>query len=355
MSIYRIDDNKITPLVLTTFAQQELRERDDLQALLKSCIDVISPNIKIVGEEFGEWEDSRRRIDLLGIDKSANLVVIELKRTEDGGHMELQAIRYAAMISTMTFEKLVTVYEKYLSDNKIEKDARNDLREFLDWKDRDLEDQVLGEEVKIVLAAADFSKELTTTVLWLNDRELDINCVRMRPYVNDKQVLLDVQTIIPIPGAEEYQIQIREKRQKERVARQGARDFSKYDISIGGTKYLAQNKRQMMFLLVSEVLKSGGTPQKVADALPSRKLKEFEGMLDAERVRELIMEGDTGGNVPRSKRFFCDDGEPFHIGEKTYVLSNQWGSDALDTVRRLAEKFPSLKIECKRTDTEQDG
>jgi len=63
----------------------------------------------VVSEEFGDWEDSRRRIDLLGIDKAANLVVIELKRTEDGGHMELQAIRYAAMVSKMTFDRLVEV------------------------------------------------------------------------------------------------------------------------------------------------------------------------------------------------------------------------------------------------------
>jgi RecB family endonuclease NucS len=44
----------------------------------------------LVAAEFGDWEDSRRRIDLLAIDKAANLVVIELKRTEDGGHMELE-------------------------------------------------------------------------------------------------------------------------------------------------------------------------------------------------------------------------------------------------------------------------
>jgi len=31
-------------------------------------------------------------------------VAIELKRTEDGGHMELQSTRYAAMVSTMTFD-----------------------------------------------------------------------------------------------------------------------------------------------------------------------------------------------------------------------------------------------------------
>src|SRR5882757_7277674 len=110
MPIYRIENNTISPVERTTFAKQGLRERYDLQSLLKTRIEVISPNTLIVAEEFGDWEDSRRRIDLLGIDKAANLVVIELKRTEDGGHMELQSIRYASMVSTMTFDQAVDTF-----------------------------------------------------------------------------------------------------------------------------------------------------------------------------------------------------------------------------------------------------
>jgi len=35
-----------------------------------------------------------------------------LKRTEDGGHLELQAIRYAAMVSTMTFDQAVSACDR---------------------------------------------------------------------------------------------------------------------------------------------------------------------------------------------------------------------------------------------------
>jgi len=47
--------------------------------------------VLVIAEEFDGWDKSRRRIDLLGGDKDANLVVYELKRMEDGGHMDLHA------------------------------------------------------------------------------------------------------------------------------------------------------------------------------------------------------------------------------------------------------------------------
>ena len=51
---------------------------------------MISPETYDFADEFKEWEDSKRRIDILALDKETNLVVIELKLTEDDGHMELQ-------------------------------------------------------------------------------------------------------------------------------------------------------------------------------------------------------------------------------------------------------------------------
>lgn len=179
MTIYIVGDD-ITPAKRTSFPEQEIREREHLQYLLRRNPEVIAPDTLIVAEEFSDWEDSRRRVDLLGIDKSANLVVVELKRTEDGGHMELQAVRYAAMLSTMTFDGLVKTYAKHLSpDDPQETFAQQELYDFLGWSRGD--DETLG-EVRIVLAAAEFSKELTSSVLWLNARGLDIRCVRMRPY-----------------------------------------------------------------------------------------------------------------------------------------------------------------------------
>src|SRR5262245_33809061 len=115
MTLYEIKSDAIVPVTTTEFGRENLRERSDLQRLLRAKLPVVCPDTLVLGEEFRDWDDSRRRIDLLGLDKDANLVVVELKRSEDGGHMDLQAIRYAAMVSTMTFEQGVAAHSAYLA------------------------------------------------------------------------------------------------------------------------------------------------------------------------------------------------------------------------------------------------
>lgn len=39
---------------------------------------------------------------------------------------------------------------------------------------------------------------MTTTVLWLNKKDLDIRCVRLKPYKLGDRLLLDVQQVIPL-------------------------------------------------------------------------------------------------------------------------------------------------------------
>src|SRR5947209_2199888 len=114
MTIYEMSNASIQLVPRASFAGLGVQERKDLQRLLRTNIAIISPDTMVLAEEFGDWADSSRRIDLLGLDKIGSLVVIELKRTDDGGHMELQAIRYAAMVSTMTFEQATHAHGKYL-------------------------------------------------------------------------------------------------------------------------------------------------------------------------------------------------------------------------------------------------
>lgn len=135
MPLYQIKNNTLALLEATSFQEENLWERRDLQRLLKANIGAIDPEVMVIAEEFGHWDGSGRRIDLLAVDRDANLVVIELKRTDDGGHMELQAVRYAAMIANMTWDQAKNAFKTFLKDNAIELDAESKLCEFFGWDD----------------------------------------------------------------------------------------------------------------------------------------------------------------------------------------------------------------------------
>ena len=343
--LYRISNNEMNRLEQTTFEQQNLKERQ-VQSMLKAQINEIVPNSLVVAEEFGEWEDSRRRIDLLGLDKNANLVVIELKRTRDGGHMELQALRYAAMIYALSFDKLVSVHTDYLVKNEIQEDAKTNLLKFLEWDEPD--EERFAQEVKIVLISAEFSRELTTSVMWLNDFGLDIRCVRMCPYTNGEEVYLDVRTIIPLPETADYQIQIREKKQREREARHSSKDRTKYNVRIADEKYERLGKGRMILRIVSYIIShEHGNPDEIIEAIPAtvKKAKylfeDYDGELNTEQFRKLYREkypNDT------RERYFMNEGELFYIDGKTYAFSNEWATTTLEAVEALIKSFPELNI-----------
>jgi hypothetical protein len=226
MPLFEMTSDAFRPLSQASFADLKVRERDDLQRLLRTQIEVLGDDLYVLTEEFGDWDDSRRRIDLLAIDPQANLVVIELKRTNDGGHMELQAIRYASMVSAMTFERAEQIHAEFLTRlGEPADEARRRMLMFLGWEEPDEEN--FAPDVRIVLVSEDFGKELTTAVLWLRERDVDIRCVRLRPYQDGEKRLIDVQQIIPLPEANEYQVQLREKEQVGRKKR-----GERYDVHL---------------------------------------------------------------------------------------------------------------------------
>lgn len=333
MAIYQVTDKEIKTISRTTFSESGLKEREDLQRLLKHQIEIISPNTLVVAEEFGEWDESRRRIDLLGIDKQANIVVIELKRTEDGGHMELQAVRYAAMVSTLTFDRLVDIYADYLKANDLDLDAEASILEFLGWDEK--EEDEFAQEVKIVLASAEFSRELTTTVMWLNDYGLSIRCVRMHPYESDGKILLDVQSVIPIPEIEDYQVKIREKRQKERASRSGGRDTSRYSIYFNDEQAHAHIRKSDIGYCTVQLLNDKGLiDQDVFEFLRADNTCSFQLLKLASEVTET--------NKKYNKYRVSREPELVYDGKQYYVARN-WGKESAEAfATKVTDKFSQI-------------
>ena len=347
MAIYELTKEALTELPETAFEVEGLREREDIQRLLRERIEIVCPDIMVIAEEFGDWEEARRRIDLLALDRDANLVVIELKRTSDGGHMELQAIRYAAMVSAMTFDNAVVAHARYLSSlGREEEDAEKTILSFLGWKTSN--QRPFGQDIRILLVSRDFSKELTSTVMWLNDHDLDIRCVRITPYRLDDRVLVDVQQIIPLPEAADYQVQVRSKAIRERSTRRISRDWTKYDLQVGTQRYPNLPKGRLILEAIRHACSSGISPEKIDEVIGPKTNLWFsvDGECDGMQVRNAIDEDrQAKGTSDTRKRFFWEDEELIRHKGKTYALTSQWGSDTLDSIDKLRRAFPQLSID----------
>lgn len=309
----------------TSFTKEAIYERQHIQSALAKKIEVILDNVIIISEEFSEWVDSQRRIDLLAIDKDANLVVIELKRTETGEHMELQAIRYAAMVSTLTFKRTVEIYDAYLNGKGfVDETAEQKILEFLGWDEPQEENFAIS--TKIVLVSNDFSKEFTTSVMWLNNNYgMDIKCLRLVPYKHENQTLVDVQQIIPLPEAESYQIKIRQQSEERKVARETSKDYTQYNFE--GISY---SKRRLVFAVIDQWVKLN-KPQSYEELIRVFSMpKLFEGV---QKAKDKYQHQGVA-------RHFLEENEIFRFpnGEQ-YALSNQWGSVNIEKFLQLTSSI----------------
>lgn len=325
MPIYHFKDKQIMPLKSTQFGTEGIQERTDLQAALRDNITIISPDTLVISEEFSEWTAGTRRIDLLGIDKQANLVVIELKRDETGAHMELQSLRYAAMISTLTFRRTIEIHQQYLDKRGIEKNAETEILSFLNWSDHVEEE--FPKDVRIVLASSDFSKELTTAVMWLNQRDLDIRCVRLKPYKHEEELFLNIEQIIPLPEAEDYQVKVREQKEAQRAADRSSKDKTEYQF-LGKI----HNKRQLVLSIVKHYLETNPstTFEQLREVFPDKIHPSFGVVTLFEKVRETV----------KSIRYFVREDQLLTTGDNQIIaVCNQWGIGNISSIISIAKNL----------------
>lgn len=299
MALYnvRFGDKTMELIVPTTFSASGIRERQDLQAVLRDHPESITPGLILVSEEFSNWEDSASRIDLLCLDMDANLAVVELKR-DDSRMMDVQAVRYAAMISAMDFEDVVSAHADYMTRRgRTDVDSRRVLREFLGAAED--ENVAISTKPRIILLASSFSREVTTTVIWLNERDLDITCIQCRVYEIEGKTYLDLEQVIPLPSASDYQVRLRDKAIRTERA-ETAR---------------TRNRRTVDRLVEAGILTQGTR---------LRLIKEFRGIEIADpKARFITFMGREGR---QSFRWDYNEQEYPNLSAMCNAICNEWGT-----------------------------
>lgn len=207
------NSEQFTKVQAGTFTKFSIWERAHIQEWVRQAPEVLGEDLLIVSMEFDRFKQSADRLDLLALDRRGNLVVVELKRDGLASYADLQALRYAAMVSTMTVAKLLPYFVHYRQKQLGEQDftlasAQEQLQEFVTENE---EFRELSNRPRIILCSENFSTELTATVLWLNQAELDISCVRIVPYRVGDNVIVVPTKIIPLQEAAQYMIELETK------------------------------------------------------------------------------------------------------------------------------------------------
>ena len=245
MYIIDKDSNKLIKVEKKTFKSLGLDERHNLQEWIAKEPSSLGEDLLIIQKEFDGFADTKERLDLLAIDKSGNLVIIENKLDDSGRDVTWQAIKYASYCSSLSKSDVIEIYQKYLNDQCVKESAAENLSDFFDNKDLNDVDINVGNGQRIFFVAANFRKEVTSSVMWLLNSGLKMKCFKVTPYEYSGKVLLDFDQIIPVKDAEEYTISIAKKTQdenksgEEKQARFTVRqtfwtEFIEYNKSVNG-------------------------------------------------------------------------------------------------------------------------
>ncbi|PKA23870.1 hypothetical protein CH381_23635 [Leptospira sp. mixed culture ATI2-C-A1] len=239
--IYKVtkDLKNITEIKEDSFINLNIWERNHIEEWVRKVPSILGEDLLVLSIEFDRFINSSDRLDVLALDKSGNLVVIELKRDLYAGYADLQSLRYAAMVSTMTIEKVLPYYVYYLTnkcgnESANESNSRDNIVNFI--KNDEFID--FGNKPRIILVSEDFSPEITTTVLWLRQSNIDISCIKIIPHKIDDDIIIVSNKIIPLQETKQYLVEIKEKEQSQESVKRN-------------------RPKTMKILLENEILKEG--------------------------------------------------------------------------------------------------
>lgn len=213
--MYKINrsSNDIVKLEEKLFKELHIREREHLQEWIAKNPEILGEELLIIQKEFDGFNDTQERLDLLAIDKDGGLVVIENKLDDTGRNVVWQALKYASYCSTLTTNQIVKIYQSFLDKWQKGEDAKQNLLDFLERNEEEL--LLNRKDQRIIFVANNYRKEVTSTVLWLLNHDIQVQCFRATPYAMGEDVFLQVEQIIPLPETKEFMIDAKEKEKEE--------------------------------------------------------------------------------------------------------------------------------------------
>jgi len=208
--MFKVDGAMANRLVEVSLTEAGLGERSHLQEWVLANSAVLGEDVLVVTSEYDQWTGNdgvraRDRLDVLGLDSSGRLVVVELKRDVAPGDTHLQAITYAAMVSGFTVDTLADA----LATWRTRRGTPTDLaaaRALIDDHVGGEVDPELLRKPRIMLLAGGFPKQVTNTAVWLSQFDLRVELVQVTAWRSDGEIYVGFNPVWPTPGAEDFML-----------------------------------------------------------------------------------------------------------------------------------------------------
>ena len=291
--------------VSTDLRSEGRTEPYDLEPWIESNPGILGSDIAIIGRQVITRSGA---MDLLGIDKTGNLVVVEIKRDKLPREALAQAIDYASDSADWTIEKLGEICSEY---------AGKSLEECMSeaFPDLDVENLKINDTQRIILVGFSVESALERMIQWLSDNfNVNINAIVLNYIKTAKGDELLAKTSI-----------ISEELEQERVKKR-----KKFEIPMSDDP--GQYDSDTLTQLLREYLsRERVTNQRIRDVLLPALLKRKT--LTREQLKKELLEYDS--TLDASK-----------VGYHLTTISSQLGMKKNDFLRQVvAYEYPTYSWE----------
>jgi len=175
---------------LTEIKRSRLGREERIERWISSDISLLSPDLLIIGEQVETA--SGGRIDLLCINRSGNLVIVELKRDKTPRDVTAQALDYASWVKDLDAESIGTIAAEYLKGETLEAAFQSKFGSELP--------EVINEHHAMVVVASEIDDSTERIIRYLSETHgVDINAVRFQFFQaqDGREFLVRTFTVAP--------------------------------------------------------------------------------------------------------------------------------------------------------------
>jgi hypothetical protein len=184
--------------------------------------DLMGEDLLVLGHQLADFEEDRDRLDVLALDRSGEIVLIELKVADEYRVTDLQALAYAGAYAKREPEDLVATLVRHLRkraedpDAVTTDDAESAIATFIEVDD--LADWRPSQHVRIKLVAPTFPRRVLQTVKWLGDvYSMRLEAITVRLFERGTgSFSLAFERMLPLPSEEQFDMTVREREDRKR-------------------------------------------------------------------------------------------------------------------------------------------